>query len=67
MNDNTWPRIYCTTMAERLTMPQAELEQLWREYREYWRDAIVPTSRPIEVLDLEYSKDWLEDKEGTYR
>lgn len=67
MNDDSWPRIYSTTMAQRLTMSQAELEALWREYREYWRDSIIPTSRPIEVLDREYSADWLEDKDSTYR
>lgn len=69
MNDDTWPRIYSTTMAQRLDMPQAELEALWQEYREYWRghSSTQWLQTPEYVLDREYSADWLEDKDSTYR
>jgi hypothetical protein len=53
-------------------MPQKELEALWREYREFWVDAIpdAPQSATNQVnnaLQEEYQADWLEDREGTYR
>lgn len=63
----TWPRIYSTTMAERLAMTPKEIEELWREYREFWAGSMDRDDLPQEVLDAEYSTDWLEDKDGTYR
>jgi len=64
---NAWPRIYSTTMAERMNMTQVELEALWQEYREYWAGSMDRDNLPKEVLDAEYSRDWLEDKDSTYR
>lgn len=66
--NNDWPRIYSTTMAQRLDMPQADLEALWQEYREFWRGYIDYDHHGLDkALDAEYQKDWLEDKDSTYR
>jgi len=48
-------------------MTQVELEALWQEYREYWAGSMDRDNLPKEVLDAEYSRDWLEDKDSTYR
>lgn len=70
LDETSWPRIYSTTMAERLAMTPKEIEELWREYREFWREGTttrLSSSEITKALDLEYSRDWLEDKDGTYR
>ena len=65
------PRIYSTTLVQRMAMPQAELEALWREYREFWYPAVHAgiESTPVfdNALDAEYQADWLEDREGDFR
>ena len=32
-----WPRLYCTTLTQRLLMSPDELKGIWDEYREFWR------------------------------
>lgn len=63
-NDKSWPKIYSTTLTQRLAMGPAQLELLWAEYRAFWAGAeMIPRSHQ----EVEYQKDWLEDKVGTYR
>lgn len=63
-NGKPWPRIYSTTLTSRLLMNPSQLEALWAEYRAFWADVeMIPRSRQ----EVEYQKDWLEDKVGTYR
>lgn len=70
MTESSWPKIYSTTIGERLKMPPAELEALWQEYREYWYGDIhyhQNTDREAAALQHEYQADWLEDREGRHR
>ena len=66
---STWPRIYNTTLTQRMAMSSTELENLWQEYREYWRGAEKQqiAGDAWETLQKEYQADWLEDYNGLYR
>lgn len=36
-NAPKWPRLYSTTIIDRAVMTEAQREELWTEYREYWK------------------------------
>lgn len=64
MIDRPWPRIYYTTIYDRAAMSPDKLQELYIEYREFWRGH-EGHSNPTKQSD--YQRDRDEDRFGTYR
>lgn len=67
-NNLPWPRLYSTTLVDRMKMTPDELKAIWDEYTEFWAST-KDEAQVAKILkeDIEYAKDYLEDKQGTYR
>lgn len=69
-----WPRLYSLTLPQLRALPQAEQDEIWREYREFWHPEGPPMSRGHDdtffddpKLQREYQKDFTEDQNGDFR